>query len=306
MDSSQKHQSTQVLNEGSVLAAMESTLAMIEFDLNGKVLWVNNNFANAMAYTASEMPGMTHRQFCTKELVESPAYTTLWNNLRQGVHFQEKIQRVTKHGRIIWLEATYMPVYQDGHVQAVVKVATDITERLEGNVTKVTEDLHHMAKALLERADNGISRSQEVASSIESIVKESGDNLQLFQSLQNQVDSIQGIISLISDIASQTNLLALNAAIEAAHAGKFGRGFDIVAKEVRKLAQQVDHATKEVRGNIADIVRQVSEIGKGTKRSDVAAADSQIRVRQALEEFANIGEQAKALHNQASTLTQLL
>ncbi|MCZ8520286.1 MULTISPECIES: PAS domain S-box protein [Paenibacillus] len=120
------NRSTQVLDSEAVLGAMEHTLAMIEFDAQGNVLWANRNFADAVGYSVSEIKGMKHRQFCTKDYAESPEYTVLWNNLRQGIQFQEKIQRLTKDSRLIWLEATYMPVFQDDRVTAVLKVATDI------------------------------------------------------------------------------------------------------------------------------------------------------------------------------------
>ncbi|UJF35454.1 methyl-accepting chemotaxis protein [Paenibacillus hexagrammi] len=300
------HSSTQVLNSDAVLGALEHSLAMIEFDPQGKVLWANENFAKAMGYTTSEIKGMLHRQFCLQEYAESAEYKQLWDNLRHGIQFQEKIQRVTKVGKVIWLEATYTPVMLDGSVNAVLKVATDITSRLENSSAKVMEELKQMAGSLLGRAGEGIQRSKEVETAIGRIVKESNDNQQMYDALQKQADSIKGLIRTIRDIAAQTNLLALNAAIEAAHAGEFGRGFDIVAKEVRKLAGQVEGSTREVSSNIEGIHLQITQIGQGTSRSNLAIVDSQRLIEQALNEFSGIGEAARLLDSKASALVEML
>jgi PAS domain S-box-containing protein len=298
--------STQVLNEGAVLAAIEKSVAMIEFSPQGKVLWANENFAKTMDYQLSEMPGLLHRQFCTDEFIRSSNYNTFWENLRKGKSFQEKIQRVTKLNRLIWLEATYTPVRdEDGKVIAVIKIATDITER-EKNTIEVVKQLQKMASELLTRAEEGINRSGEIASATEKLVNESNENLGILVSLKQQAISIEDIVKTIREIAAQTNLLALNAAIEAARAGDHGRGFNVVAVEVRKLANRVQDSIQEVNAHIEGITNEINKISDVTHRSQSGIINSQNLIDQAMDDFTKIETAARQLDSQASMFRDLI
>lgn len=105
--------SLQVLERSAVLRALEHSLAMIEFDVTGEVLWVNDIFAKAMGYSAQEMIGLKHKQFCPPHIAEHASYQMFWKRLKEGQVFQEKVQRTTKNGDSLWLEATYTPVHNE-------------------------------------------------------------------------------------------------------------------------------------------------------------------------------------------------
>ncbi|MDI4649921.1 methyl-accepting chemotaxis protein [Cohnella hashimotonis] len=298
----QYEDNTQVLDAGAVLGAMERSLAMIEFDMEGVTLWANRKFADALGYNQAEMRGLPHRRFCTPSFAASDAYRELWTNLRSGKAFQEKIQRVAKDGRLLWLEATYMPVRgADGTYDAVIKIATDITSREQAAIQH-TEELKRTAQELSNRAGEGISRSGEIEAAIEKLRADSLENFDRLQRLERQTAAIRGIVRVIREVASQTQLLSLNAAIEAAHAGEFGRGFEIVASEVRKLAGEVQEAAKKANAEVEEVVSRMAEIGSGTKRSQSSVEESQRRLQDAIVAFRKIEDAAYRLEEQAKTL----
>jgi PAS domain S-box-containing protein len=306
MDISTEKKSTQVFEQDAVLAAIERSLAMIEFDPDGRVLWANKNFAETMGYRVEEMPGLLHKQFCTTEFAGSRAYTELWRNLRNGKSFQEKIQRITKRGKLLWLEATYTPVYDSlGRVSGVVKVATDITDR-ELTATRLAEQLQQMSEDLNERAEMGITRSEEAATAASRLAEDSKENLEILESLKSQAKSIGSIVQTIREIAAQTNLLALNAAIEAARAGEHGRGFNVVAGEVRKLATRVQDSIQEVNEHIEGITGEITKINEATQRSQNGITNNQTLNEQAVDAFKEIGSAARELDQQAKTFKEIL
>lgn len=265
--------STQILEENSVLSALERNLAMIEFNLNKEVIWVNENFASAMGYSPFEMKNMSHKQFCTPAYKNSREYEELWANLSKGVKFQEKIERVGRRGNILWLEATYIPVVNDeGQVEAVLKIATDITER-ETNSLKILTELKEMPVEL-----------------VNIVVDNSKEKLEALQALNKQTDLISEVSKLIKNISAQTNILALNAAIEAARAGEHGRGFSVVAEEVRKLAANVSKSINQVNENVENIRDEAKRVNHITEDLQKLIVETETKFQKVVSELENLNK----------------
>jgi methyl-accepting chemotaxis protein len=112
----------------AIYQALDKVQAIIEFDLDGTVVSANENFLNIFGYELDEVLGKHHRMFCEPDYVESSAYTEFWNKLARGEYHADEFKRLAKHGREIWLQASYNPVFDaDGNPIRVVKFATDVT-----------------------------------------------------------------------------------------------------------------------------------------------------------------------------------
>ncbi|MFN4205053.1 MAG: methyl-accepting chemotaxis protein [Agrobacterium albertimagni] len=111
----------------SILNALEKSQAIIEFDLEGRILHANDNFLKAIGYQLSEIVGQHHRMFVTEAEAGSAEYKQFWRNLAAGNFDQRQYKRIAKGGREIWIEATYNPVLKGDRPYKVVKFATDIT-----------------------------------------------------------------------------------------------------------------------------------------------------------------------------------
>ncbi|RYH67259.1 MAG: PAS domain S-box protein [Alcaligenaceae bacterium] len=136
----------------ALMAALEHVQAVIEFDLDGRVLRANGLFLNLMGYSLDEVLGQHHRMFCPPEVTGSDSYRVLWEGLRAGQVREDVFLRVTKAGKPVWLQASYNPVRDtEGRTVGVVKLATDITAQraqqadFEGKIAAI-----HRVQAVIE------------------------------------------------------------------------------------------------------------------------------------------------------------
>lgn len=190
----------------------------------------------------------------------------------------------------------------DDVASAVEEMSRTITENAMG-ATRTSE----VAQKNGELANQGGSVVQQTVQKMKDIAKVVGDSALTIQKLGESSKQIGEIIAVIDDIADQTNLLALNAAIEAARAGEQGRGFAVVADEVRKLAERTTDATKQIANMIRGIQKEtdmaVEAMNQGNQevQKGIDLAD---RAGQALRDILNSTKEVLEMINQIAAASE--
>ena len=315
------------------IAAIGRSQAIIQFDLDGRILDANENFLKTVGYGLDEIKGKHHAMFVDPAERNSPAYREFWAALRDGTFQAGEFKRLAKGGREVWIQASYNPIFDmRGAPFKVVKYAADTTAQVQARrraeqarqviadnlveVDRAITDADAQSVAAAAASEQTSSNVQAVAAGAEELnasVKEIAESMvksksesdgaydrvvaadKSTQRLSAVAQSMGGIVELIQNIAGQINLLALNATIESARAGEAGRGFAVVANEVKNLAKQAADATQQISNEIDGM--------QGVTRDVVAGLESIRKSIESVREY--VASTAGAIEEQSAVAREM-
>lgn len=197
-----------------------------------------------------------------------------------------------------------------------VATASEEMAATSGDIAQNCQLAVECAQRATKVANDGFDVVKHTIEGIKSRGAKTKENAKIIESLGQRSDQIGAIVATIEDIADQTNLLALNAAIEAARAGEQGRGFAVVADEVRALAERTTRATKEIsemikaiQGETKQAIVSMEEGVKGTERGATEAAQLETSLSDILEQINSVSLQvsqiATAAEEQTATTSEI-
>ena len=271
------------LQDASRLRAIDRSQAVIEFELDGRIVSANDAFLGAMGYERAEVVGQKHMMFCDRDFSSSDAYRQFWQRLSSGEMISGNFVRLGKGGRKVWIQAAYTPLADaEGKVFRVIKVATDISERMRS----------------VETIGTAIGRLAEGDLTV-SIDTPMDDLLQQIRDDFNR--AARALETTLSSIRESSQTLAASAAVIRGVSDDIAKGSERQAASLEETAAALDEMTKLV----SESSRRASEAGHLVSDTATAAQTSGSVVRDANDAMANIEATSRKIANITTVIDEI-
>ena len=218
--------------EGTV-HAINRAMAVVEFDLEECVVTANENFLSLLGYTLAEVQGQKHATFCCPIDVKSPAYADFWARLKSGDMESGEYLRLGRHGREVWLQASYNPIFDaNGKLLKIVKLATDLTLR---------RAMEQELRAAKERAEEAAAARSSFVANISHEIRTPMNAILGFSSalLDTRLDATQRRHLETVHHAANSLLRLLNGVLDTAKLEKGAIDLEISHFSLRDLCRQI-------------------------------------------------------------------
>ncbi|RON68793.1 methyl-accepting chemotaxis protein [Pseudomonas fluorescens] len=200
---------------------------------------------------------------------------SLKSTIQQIVNSSSQLAAASGELNAVTEESNHSLNRQHDEIQQAVTAVTEMTAAAE-EVARNAESTSSASRSASEEAASGRDQAREAVTAIDNMATQLSSSTTMVEDLAARVRDIGKVLDVIRGIAEQTNLLALNAAIEAARAGEQGRGFAVVADEVRALAARTQASTGEIEGMITAVQSSADQAVHAMSNSQSTAADTQL------------------------------
>ncbi|MEM9606494.1 MAG: PAS domain-containing methyl-accepting chemotaxis protein [Actinomycetota bacterium] len=272
----------------ALIAAIERSQAVIEFELDGTIRRANENFCAAMGYAEHEIVGEHHRMFVDPELAGSAEYRQMWERLGAGEALAGQFRRITKSGDEIWIQATYNPVIDaTGSPIEVVKVASDITaeHRRSEAIVLSADRLHETSSAIAGSSGTLADETSRLSDDVTAAAAAAEQVSAALDSADVATTEVAETVATIAEAARSATESSAEAVETAARTGEL----------VGALASSADE--------IGEVVRLIADIAAQTNLLALNASIEAARAGEAGRGFAVVASEVKQLAEQAARAT---
>lgn len=258
------------------LEAFSKSQAVISFSSDGTILDANKNFLDTLGYTLEEIKGKHHRMFVESDYANSQDYKMFWARLNEGNFQQAKYKRIGKHGKEIWIQASYNPVLDErGKTVKVVKLASDITGQ---------QRAHEEISKLVRLATNGVLDKRIDCSGYQ---ESDAEFVRVVNSLLDAISVPVGEVSKTMDALSRGDLTQRMV-------GNYQGDFQKLGAAVNASISDLEEMVNRIRESSSSITSASSDISQGNH--DLS--------RRTEQQAASLEETASSMEELASTMKQ--
>lgn len=242
--------------------------------------------SSSISDMVTSMRNLIQKTVLVTETVNSSAITV--NDIGTGLigmteNMSESFDEIEK-GAVQQGQDAQSCLAQMDHLSGKITVVHDNTMKIE-TIAQETRETVNQGMSTVNTLEERVTNTSAI---MRTIIEE-------VECLKSETSSIEGIIDIIKDLANQTNLLSLNASIEAARAGQAGKGFSVVAEEIRKLAEQSMEASEKVRSGIEMIHTRANGMVKTGQTADVIVSSQETALLETVDAFTSINKHVDKL-----------